>query len=184
MNLTDHFLVSMPQMQDSLFKDSVVYVLNHGELGAFGVIVNNLLDIRLNAVLSQLNIDITATNLDEVPVFCGGPVDETHGLVLHKPGPKFEITHDFAGGVSLSSSRDVLEAIARADEPRDFLLLLGHAGWAPGQLEMEIAANAWLTSAADTEILFHTPIGDRRQAVASLIGIEELSTIVGHSGNA
>lgn len=183
MNLTNHFLVSMPQMQDTMFRDSVVYILDHGEHGAFGVIINDHLDITLRSVLSQLNITITSDGLDSVSVHRGGPVDDTHGLVLHKPGPTFDITHNFDGGVSLSSSRDVLEAIACNEQPHDFLLLLGHAGWAKGQLEMEIAANAWLTCGANTDILFDTPLIERRQAVASLLGID-LSSIVGHSGRA
>lgn len=183
MNLTHNFLVSMPQMQDTMFRDSVVYVLNHGDHGAFGVIINHKLDITLASVLSQLDIAISGAELQTVSVYRGGPVDDTHGLVLHKPGPAFDITHNFDGGVSLSSSRDVLEAIARADEPSEYLLLLGHAGWAPGQLEMEIAANAWLTCAAEINILFDTPLSERRQAVASLLGID-LSAIVGHAGRA
>lgn len=183
MNLTDHFLVSMPQMQDSTFRDSVVYILSHGEHGAFGVIINDLLDITIGSVLTQLKIEITRNDLDSVYVYRGGPVDVTHGLVLHKLGVEFDITHDFSGGISLSSSRDVLEAIARADEPLDYLLLLGHAGWAPGQLEMEVAENAWLTCAANTDILFDTPLSERRQAVASLLGIN-LATVVGHTGHA
>ena len=170
-------------MQDTLFRNSVVYILDHGEHGAFGVIINNRLEITLRTVLSQLDISIDRKELNAVSVYRGGPIDDAHGLVLHKRGPTFEITHEFDGGVSLSCSRDVLEAIACADEPRDYLLFLGHAGWAPGQLEMEVAANAWLTCAANTEIMFETPLYDRRQAVASLLGID-LSTVVGHSGNA
>ncbi|MFK7893290.1 MAG: YqgE/AlgH family protein [Granulosicoccus sp.] len=183
MNLTHHFLVSMPQMQDDTFRDSVVYILNHGEHGAFGVIVNDHLSINVSSVLSQMDIQSERTNLDSTPVYRGGPVDDTHGLVLHRPGPVFERTQEFEGGVSLSSSRDVLEAIARAGAPLDYLLLLGHAGWAAGQLEMEIAANAWLTCSATTEILFETPHSKRRQAAAALLGID-LSAIVGHTGHA
>lgn len=183
MNLTNHFLVSMPQMQDTIFRDSVVYVLSHGDHGAFGVIINDYLEITLGAVLSQMDITVVNDDVHDARVYHGGPVDETHGLVLHKHGPTFEITHDFDGDVSLSSSRDVLEAIARADEPHAFLLLLGHAGWAPGQLEMEVSANAWLTCAANTDILFDTPLPDRRQAVADLLGFD-LSSVVGHYGHA
>ncbi len=183
MNLTHHFLVSMPQMQDACFRNSVVYVLDHGEQGAFGVIINNALDMDFESLLSQVDIELTDASARNATVLLGGPVDGGHGLVLHEPGPCFNATHDFAQGVSLSSSRDVLEAIARGDEPSTYLVVLGHSGWAPGQLEMEVAANSWLTSQANSDILFRTPLHERRQAVAALIGID-LSNVVGHSGHA
>jgi putative transcriptional regulator len=183
MNLTHHFLLSMPQMHDTDFRDSVVYILDHGEHGAFGVIINQELGMNLGAVFSQLAITCDDEAMSEAGVLRGGPVDEGHGLVLHPPGPHFEITRDFEGGVSLSSSRDVLEALARGQPPHSHLILLGHAGWAPGQLEMEIAGNAWLTSPANTQIIFLTPLSERRQAVGDLLGID-LAQVVGHSGRA
>lgn len=183
MNLTHHFLLSMPQMRDSDFHDSVVYILDHGEHGAFGVIINLILGMSLEGVFSQMSIDCEQACIRERDVLRGGPVDEGHGLVLHPPGPQFELTRDFPGGVSLSSSRDVLEALAAGESPHRHLVLLGHSGWAPGQLEMEIASNAWLTTPADSTIIFDTPLEQRRQAVARLLGID-LSQIVGQSGHA
>lgn len=183
MNLTHHFLVSMPQMQDACFRNSVIYVLDHGEQGAFGVIVNDALGMDFESLLAQVDIKIEDASATETTVLRGGPVDEGHGLVLHEPGRSFDATHNFEHGVSLSSSRDILEAIAQGDPPSTYLVVLGHSGWAPGQLEMEVAENAWLTCQADTDILFNTPLHERRQAVASLIGVD-MSNIVGHSGNA
>ena len=183
MNLTHHFLVSMPQMQDTCFRNSVVYVLDHGEQGAFGVIVNDALGMDFESLLKQVDITISEDSARNTTVLRGGPVDEGHGLVLHEPGASFEATHDFQHGVSLSSSRDVLQAIARGEEPSTCLVILGHSGWAPGQLEMEVVENAWLTCEANTEVLFRTPFHARRQAVADLIGID-LSNVVGHSGRA
>lgn len=183
MNLTHHFLVSMPQLQDGCFKDSLVYILDHSKNGAFGVIVNQEMGMNLGEVFSQLSITSSDEKLTEDAVLKGGPVDETHGLVLHKPGQKFEITQEFKGGVSVSSSRDVLESIALRETPSDYLVILGHAGWAAGQLEMEVADNSWLTVEASANILFDTPIADRRQAVGDMIGVD-LSSLVGHSGNA
>lgn len=183
MNLTHHFLVSMPQLQDGCFHNSVVYVLDHSEQGAFGVIINNALEIGFESLLSQVDIKLTDESAKNTTVLLGGPVDEGHGLVLHEPGARFESTNDFEQGVSLSSSRDVLEAIARGDEPSTYLIVLGHSGWAPGQLEMEVAGNSWLTCQANNDILFKTPLHERRQAVASLIGID-LSHVVGHAGHA
>lgn len=183
MNLTHHFLVSMPQLQDGCFKDSLVYIIDHSENGAFGVIVNQEMEMNLGEIFTQLSISTADNTLGESAVLNGGPVDESHGLVLHKPGQKFEITQDFNGGVSVSSSRDILESIAKRETHSDYLVILGHAGWAAGQLEMEVAENAWLTVEASTNILFDTPIADRRQAVGNLIGVD-LSSLVGHSGNA
>ncbi|MFK8081058.1 MAG: YqgE/AlgH family protein [Granulosicoccus sp.] len=183
MNLTHHFLVSMPQMQDDCFRNSVIYVLDHGEQGAFGVVINHALGMDFESLLAQIDIKLDNESARNATVLRGGPVDEDHGLVLHEPGPGFDTTRNFPDGVSLSSSRDVLEAIARGDEPSTYLVVLGHSGWAPGQLEMEVVKNSWLTCTADTDILFRTPIKDRRQAVASLIGVD-MSNLVGHSGHA
>lgn len=173
----------MPQLHDSDFKDSLVYILDHSEHGAFGVIINHELGMNLGSVFSQLDIKCSNTSNDNEGVLRGGPVDEGHGLVLHPPGPQFQITRDFEGGVSLSSSRDVLEALASGEAPHNHLVLLGHAGWAPGQLEMEVADNAWLTCDADTNVIFNTPIKERRKAAGNILGIDLLQ-IVGHSGRA
>lgn len=183
MNLSHHFLVSMPQMVDAEFHNSLIYILEHDAHGAFGVIINNELNISFTSLLTQMDIDINETVSLSTPVLRGGPVDAEHGLVLHAPGRSFSVTHDFPNGVSLSSSPDVLEAIAKGEEPQAHLVLLGHCGWAPGQLELEISGNAWLTCEANTEILFNTTLNNRRQSVASLLGID-LGSVVGHSGRA
>jgi putative transcriptional regulator len=175
--------MSMPQMHDSDFKDSLVYILDHSEHGAFGVVINRELGMNLGAVFSQLDIQSSDSNAKGEGVLRGGPVDEGHGLVLHPPGPQFQITRDFDGGVSLSSSRDVLEALASGEAPHKHLVLLGHAGWSPGQLEMEVAANAWLTCDANTDVIFNTPIDERRKAAGNILGIDLLQ-IVGHTGRA
>ncbi len=173
----------MPQLQDGCFKDSVVYIIDHNKNGAFGVIVNQEMGMNLGEVFSQLSISTDSDSVTNSPILKGGPVDEGHGLVLHKPGQTFEITQDFEGGVSVSSSKDILEAIARLDTTEQYLIVLGHAGWAAGQLEMEVAENAWLTVEASANILFDTPIAQRRQAVADTLGIN-LNSLVGHSGHA
>ena len=173
----------MPQMQDACFRNSVIYILDHGEQGAFGVIINDALGMEFESLLAQVDIDIVKESARSTTVLRGGPVDAGHGLVLHEPGPSFGVTHDFQNGISLSSSRDILEAIAQGEEPATYLVVLGHSGWAPGQLEMEVAENAWLTCQANTDILFKTPLHERRQAVANLMGID-LSNVVGDAGHA
>jgi len=112
MDLSHHFLVSMPQMQDSCFRDTVVYVLDHGENGAFGVIINDALGLQFESLLKQVDITLTDESASNTAVLRGGPVDEGHGLVLHEPGHSYGTTHDFNHDVSLSSSKDVLEAIS------------------------------------------------------------------------
>jgi len=157
MNLTHHFLVSMPQLNEGCFKNSVVYILNHSDTGAFGVIVNHEMGMTLKDVFSQLSIKTTNDSVTDTVVLNGGPIDEGHGLVLHKHGRKFETTTEFEGGISVSSSRDVLESIANGEPPSPYLICLGHAGWAAGQLESEVSSNSWLTMAATAPILFDTP---------------------------
>jgi putative transcriptional regulator len=173
----------MPHMQDLTFRQSLIYVLDHGAHGAWGVIINQPMGMELDDIFQQLDIESASAATRAEPVLCGGPVDQQHGLVLHPSGQQFESTREFTGGVSLSSSRDVLEALARGDEPTDHLVLLGHSGWAPGQLELEMADNAWLSCEADVDVIFNTPLADKRAAVSGLLGFE-LHSVVGESGHA
>jgi len=183
LDLTHSFLLSMPQLRGGEFGDSLVYLLDHGDFGAFGVIVNHRMGMALGEILEQLDIVAGQPEIAERGVLRGGPIAQEHGLVLHPPGPRFDTTRDFEGGVSLSSSRDVLEALAAGHEPRRHLVLLGHAGWAPGQLEIEIADNAWLTCEADVSILFDVAIEQRREAAGLLLGIDlqRVTADVGHA---
>ncbi len=183
MNLTHHFLLSMPQLTDDVFGRSLIYLVEHNQDGAWGVVINKPMGLHLGEVFSQLDIKNSNRELQHELVLRGGPVDQQNGIVLHPPGPRFEGTQNFAGGVSLSSSRDVLEALAAGEEPDEHLVVLGHAGWAAGQLEAEIADNAWLTSPASADILFNTELDARREAVANRIGID-MNVLVTQSGNA
>lgn len=173
----------MPQLRDSWFSQSLIYILEHDAAGAWGVVINQALDMSLAEVFEQLDISATDTVLAQESVLKGGPVDMQHGMVLHLPKISFESTRHFDGGVSLSSSRDVLEALAAGEEPEQHLVLLGHAGWGPGQLEDEIADNAWLTCEANLEIIFNTPVNQMRNAAAGLLGVD-LNQIVAQSGQA
>jgi len=173
----------MPQTRDSRFEQAVVYILEHDSKGAWGVVINQLLDMQLHEIFSQLDISISNRSMNKKHVHSGGPVDAQHGIVLHRPHISFESTRHFDGGVSLSSSRDVLEALAAGEEPEEHLVLLGHAGWGPGQLEAEMAANAWLTCEADTNIIFNKSVDQMRTAVGGLLGVD-LNMVVGESGRA
>ncbi len=172
----------MPQLMDPPFRHSVVYLLDHDETGAWGAIINQTSALALGDIFEQLDIS-TSQPVDREAVLFGGPVDEQHGVVLHPSGEWFESTKDFKAGISVSSSRDILEAVAADNEPAKRLIVLGHSGWAAGQLEDEISNNAWLSCEADSAILFDTPVEKRREAVAELIGVN-LDTLVGDSGRA
>lgn len=173
----------MPQMQDMRFERALIYILEHDADGAWGVVVNQALDMSMREVFAQLAISPVEDTIASEAVRTGGPVDAQHGLVLHRPNVSFESTKHFNGGVSLSSSRDVLEALAAGDEPDDHLVLLGHSGWGPGQLEDEVTDNAWLTCEADADIIFNTSIDKMRTAVAGLLGID-LNMMAGQPGHA
>ena len=173
----------MPQLRGGFFDQALIYILEHDPDGAWGVVINQSLDMTLGEVFSQLDISPSDEKNAAQNVLSGGPVDIQHGLVLHRPKISFESTRHFDGGISLSSSLDALEALAAGDEPAEHLVLLGHAGWGPGQLEDEIADNAWLTCEADTNIIFSTPISQMRTAVAGLLGID-LNMMASQSGQA
>ena len=185
MNLTDHFLLSMPQMLDPSFDHTLTYICDHDERGALGLIVNRTLNLELGEVLEQMDINVDKPEIRHREVFEGGPVDPTHGLVLHlaSAAKSWEMTHYFSNDMCISSSRDILQDIAIGKGPANFLVALGHAGWGPGQLEAELADNAWLTCPADPAIIFATPVEQRLEKAAESIGVNlhRLSIDTGHA---
>lgn len=173
----------MPQMEDPNFKATLTYILDHGEHGALGFVINRAIGIDMHEVYTQMNIE-ASNNADlSAPVMEGGPVDREHGLVLHNSGTNWPSSQHFGHGICISSSRDVLEAMARGEGPAPNLMLLGHSGWGPGQLEEEMAQNAWLNCPADTNILFDADIEHKLPAAASVLGID-LNRIVTQAGHA
>jgi len=183
MNLTHHFLVSMPIVTDDYFARSVIYLVEHNDKGAWGVVVNKPVGLNLGEIFNQLDIECHDEACRSTVVLRGGPVDEQQGIVLHPPGPAFETTKNYDGDVSMSSSKDVLEALAAGNSPNDYRVFLGHAGWEAGQLESEIVDNAWLTDPACANHLFNTNPDDLRTVVADSIGVN-LNLLGTQSGNA
>lgn len=173
----------MPIVTDDYFSRSVIYLVEHNDEGAWGVVANKPVGLKLGEIFNQLDIDYSDSSLGDTDVLRGGPVDEQQGIVLHRPGPNFEATKNFSGGVSMSSSKDVLEALATGNAPDDYRVFLGHAGWEAGQLESEIADNAWLTDAAHADQLFDTHPNELRGAVGASIGVDLnlLGTQTGHA---
>jgi putative transcriptional regulator len=180
--LRDHFLIAMPSLQDGYFAHTVTYICEHGDDGAMGLVINQPLDLKLEQMLRQLDLD-PAPAMTEQAVFRGGPVQPDHGFVLHSPEGDWNGTRKLAEGLSLTTSRDILEAMAMGKGPAQTLIALGYAGWGPGQLENEIAENSWLVAPASRAILFALPPYERWNAAAQLIGIDMnlISQVAGHA---
>jgi len=182
-NFTHHFLIAMPGMVDPHFAHTLTYVCEHSEDGALGIVINKPIDMKLAALFEQIEIELPDAQLRESPVHFGGPVQIDRGFVLHRPLGRWQSTLAIGEDMGLTTSKDVLEALGRGDGPRDVLVSLGYSGWSAGQLEHEIAQNAWLTVAAAPEVLFDTPAAARLPAAMKLLGIDfsRLSDAVGHA---
>ena len=181
--LAGHFLIAMPAMVDPNFKGTVTYLCEHNERGALGVVVNRPTDLTMESLLEQIEIKVSDLALSQRKVHFGGPVSVEHGFVLHRSHGSWNSSIVVSDELSLTTSKDILEAVAQGGGPREWLLTLGYAGWGAGQLEEEIAANAWLTVPADEAIVFDTPVEQRWQAAARRLGID-LGQFAGYVGHA
>lgn len=174
-NLTDHFLIAMPAMEDPYFAKSLVYIAEHNDQGALGIIVNRPIDMSLATLFEKIDVGFTAAesaDIAKLPVFFGGPVQTDRGFVLHRPLGQWQSTLAVNREVGLTSSRDVLQAVASSGQPREIVVALGYSGWEAGQLEHELAQNAWLTVPADTRILFDLPSEERLPSAMEILGID------------
>ncbi len=190
-NLTNHFLIAMPGLQDAIFSRSVVYLCEHNERGALGLVINKLCDMDLKRLFEKVELPLLRDDLLTAPVFLGGPVQTERGFVLHErahaPGhsgePVYASTLTIPGGLEMTTSKDVLEALSAGAGPRKVLVSLGYAAWGEGQLESELSENSWLTVAASTSIIFDTPVARRYDQALALLGLEAwmLSPDAGHA---
>lgn len=182
-NLTNHFLVAMPAMADPNFGGSVVLIAEHSPKGALGLVINRPMELNLQTLFERIDLKLDSTPLASEPVFFGGPVQTDRGFVLHTPVGAWGSTVSVGDDVGLTSSKDVLEAVAGGRGPERLLVTLGYAGWGPGQLEDEIARNAWLTVAAEPTLIFDVPAEERLSRAFALIGINPvyLSASAGHA---
>lgn len=186
MYLTGHLLIAMPGLADPNFHRTVTYICEHSDEGALGIVINRPLDLELGDVFSQLALTPADPALARQPVLQGGPVHPERGFVLHEePGdpPAFDATLAVADSIRVTTSQDILAALAGGRGPRRALLALGYAGWGAGQLEEELAANAWLSVPATAELIFDTPFEGRWRAAARLLGID-LATLSSDAGHA
>ena len=181
-NLTSHFLIAMPAMSDPNFSRTLTFVCEHNERGALGIVVNRPIEVTLAALFKQVEIALPDADLASQPVFFGGPVQFDHGFVLHRPVGAWKSTLP-VGDVGLTTSRDILEAMAHGHGPHQQLVALGYAGWAPGQLEDEIQRNGWLTVRANLDVIFDVPPEARYDAAMSALGVNaaNLSEEAGHA---
>lgn len=181
-SLRNQLLIAMPNMEDHRFAHTVTYICDHSPEGAMGLVINQSIDTDLDDLLEQLGLTRSASRR-HYPVLQGGPVQPERGFVLHRGEKKWSHTVSIGEGIALTASRDILEDMAKNEGPDDALVVLGYAGWGAGQLEREIADNAWLTTPASPEILFETPLEQRVNAAARQLGIDFtlLSTQAGHA---
>ena len=185
-NLTDHFLIAMPALEDPYFSRALIYIAEHNEQGALGLIVNRPIEINLATLLEKIAVPLEpedSARLGSQPVLFGGPVQTDRGFVLHRPLGKWQSTLAINQEVGLTSSRDVLQAVARDGQPSEIMVSLGYSGWGVGQLEHELAQYAWLTVPADAAILFDQPHENRLPAALERLGIDfaRLAEKAGHA---
>ena len=181
--LTNHFLIAMPAMKDPNFEQTVTYICQHNDEGALGIVINRTIDLTLGDVLDQMKIKRDASVKSESPVHYGGPVQTERGFILHEDIGSWDSTLKVGSGTGLTTSRDILEAMADNTGPSRALLALGYAGWGAGQLERELSENAWLNWPADNDLIFSTPVEERWSSAARLLGVDLslLSTDAGHA---
>lgn len=183
MNLTDHFLIAMPSMVDPNFARTLTYICEHNDQGALGLVINRPIDLTLSALLAQVSVSPIEPALEKTAVHYGGPVQVDRGFVLHRPIGQWQSTLAVNGEIGLTTSKDILVAVGKGEGPQRLLVTLGYAGWAPGQLENELSQNAWLTVAAQPDVIFELPFEERLPAAMQLLGIDfaSLSEQAGHA---
>lgn len=182
-NLTNHFLIAMPGLNDPNFFHSVTYICEHNENGAMGIVINRPMEFALADIFHHMHIETDDSIDHRQLIFNGGPVQEDRGFVLHEFDRNWDSTLVITDGIAVTTSRDILEALAKGKGPRKKLVALGYAGWGEGQLEQEIIDNAWLTGPANPDILFKFPAGQRWREAAREIGVD-LNLLATNSGHA
>jgi putative transcriptional regulator len=190
-NLTNQFLIAMPGMADDTFSGAVVYLCEHNDKGALGLVINKPIDIKLKNLFEKVELSLDREDLANSPVYFGGPVQTERGFVLHESlgtgtdgeGGHYNSSLQIPGGLEMTTSKDVLEALSNGAGPRRVLVTLGYSGWAAGQLEEEIGRNGWINVLAEPGIIFDTPAEQRYDKALSLLGIDPrmLSQEAGHA---
>jgi putative transcriptional regulator len=182
-NLTGHLLIAMPSMLDPNFARTVTYICEHSDQGALGLVINRPLDMDLGEVLEQMALEPRDAELARLPILRGGPVELQRGFVIHDSHREWDATVAVTDQIFVTTSQDILSAMAAGSGPEHALVALGYAGWSAGQLEREIAENAWLSVPASAQLLFDVPFEERWEQAAALLGVDlaMLSSQAGHA---
>lgn len=180
--LNNQFIIAMPNLADPNFFHTVTYMCQHNHEGALGIVINRSTGMKLGEIFKQMDIRVTSDSAADAPIYAGGPVQQDRGFVVHTTCSKWDSTMAVSDSISLTTSRDVIEAIALGQGPERYLVALGYAGWGEGQLEKEIRENSWLNSPFATSVLFDLPINMRWTAAAGQIGVDinQLTMPAGH----
>ncbi|RZL01819.1 MAG: YqgE/AlgH family protein [Rubrivivax sp.] len=185
-DLSNQFLIAMPGMSDGNFAGAVVYLCEHTENGALGLVINRPIDISLKNLFEKVDLSLDREDLASRPVYFGGPVQTERGFVLHDSldaeGGHYSSTLKIPGGLEMTTSRDVLEALSNGAGPSRVFITLGYSGWGAGQLEEELGRNGWLNVKAEPAVIFDTPVEERYDRALSLLGIDRsmLTMEAGH----
>lgn len=182
-SLTNHFLIAMPALADPNFHHSVTYICEHNPSGAMGIVINRPLELKFGEVLEQMSIPVEDAAAISQPVYLGGPVQPDRGFVIHRPIGAWESTLQVTDDIGLTTSRDIVSAVAAGKGPKECFIALGYAGWGAGQLEKEMSDNAWLSGPADARVIFDTPVRRRWEVAAASLGIDisKMSNEIGHA---
>jgi putative transcriptional regulator len=182
-SLVDHFLIAMPQLQDSYFANTVIYLWRHSQEGALGLVINLPIKLRLSEIFEQLSMEETRERGANQIVLSGGPVETEKGFVLHDSPPGWPSSLSITDSITITTSRDILADIARGNGPQNYLVALGCAGWSPGQLEQELKENSWLTCKARKDIIFSHDFANKPEMATALLGfsLSQLTSDVGYS---
>ena len=189
-NFTNQFLIAMPSAREGAFAGTVIYMCEHTDEGALGLVINKPIDIKLKNLFEKVELSLDREDLADVPVYFGGPVQTERGFVLHErlggsegEGGHYNSSLQIPGGLEMTTSRDVLEALSSGAGPKKILVTLGYSGWGAGQLEDEMSRNGWINVGAEPGIIFDTPVEQRYDKALLLLGIDVrmLSQDAGHA---
>lgn len=182
-SLENHFLIAMPSLEDSFFERTLIYVCEHNDKGAMGIVLNIPLDLDLCQLLTQMKLENASFSLSGQPVLSGGPVHTDRGFVLHTPMDGFHASQPLTDDLMMTTSLDILSTLGTSAEPKQYVIALGYAGWDAGQLESELKENAWLTVPATPDIIFDIPVEHKWEEATKMLGFDiwQLSPQVGHA---
>ena len=180
----NQLLIAMPNLKDPNFFHGVTFVCQHNSEGALGLVINHPMEMTLGDILEQMDMTAVDDKIAAIPIFSGGPVQQERGFVLHHTSEEpWESSIAVSDTLSLTTSRDILKAIAAGEGPKKFLITLGYAGWGVDQLETEMKSNAWLSTQYDESVVFDTPISKRWSAAANKMGLD-INLLTSQAGHA